>query len=146
MVQSPFPILVCCSSLVETFEHFEGLNKTNIAICDIDGSFTNNLEMPELEDENTMLRSLSALKNFKGARYDSAFKEMYEEDLRKSDESFTIEARNVFFGILNQFLDLLCDGDCFKKVESAEDNVFINYFDEQAYLQWFEGTKNYNFA
>ena len=146
MVQSPFPILVCCSSLVETFEHFEGLNKTNIAICDIDGSFTNNLEMPELEDENTMLRSLSALKNFKGARYDSAFKEMYEEDLRKSDESFTIEARNVFFGILNQFLDLLCDGECFKKVESAADNVFINYFDEQAYLQWFEDTKNYNFA
>ena len=57
--------------------------------------------MPELEDENTMLRSLSALKNFKGARYDSAFKEMYEEDLRKSDESFTIEARNFFFSILN---------------------------------------------
>ena len=67
---------------METFENFEGLSKEQISICDIDGSFTNNLELPELEDENTMLRSLSALKNFKGARYDSAFKEMYEEDMR----------------------------------------------------------------
>ena len=119
MVNSPFPILICCSGLVETFEGFEGLNKDHIAICDIDGSFTNNLELPELEDENSFLRSLSSLKNYKGARYDSAFKEMYEEDLRKSDENFTKEARTVFFGILNQFLDLLCDGDYFIPVENV---------------------------
>ena len=43
-------------------------------------------------------------------------------------------------------MDLLCDGDCFIPVANAEDRVFINYFDEEAYLQWFEGTKNYNFA
>lgn len=77
MVQSPFPILFTCSPLVQHFENFEELQKDHIAICDIDGSFTNNLQFPELEDEKRTLRLLSALKNFKGARYDSAFKEMH---------------------------------------------------------------------
>ena len=93
--------MLACSSLDENFEYFESLEGEHIAICDIDGSFTNNIDLPELENENIMLRSLSALKNFKGARYDSAFKEMYEDDLRLSQESFTIEARKVFFGILD---------------------------------------------
>ena len=48
-----------------------------------------------------MLRSLSALKNFKGAKFDSAFHEMYQEELIASDKKFTIEVRNVFFGILD---------------------------------------------
>lgn len=123
------------------------MNKDHIAICDIDGSFTNNLQLPELEDENTMLRSLSALKNFKGARYDSAFKEMHEEQLRKSDRTFTIEARNVFFGILNQFLNVLCDGEYFNQnLGDEEERVFVNYFREDDYLSWFEGSKNYEFA
>ena len=147
MVQSPFPILLACSSLDENFEYFEKMNKDHIAICDIDGSFTNSIDLPELEDENIMLRSLSALKNFKGARYDSAFKEMYEEDLKLSNESFTIEARKVFFGILDQFLGNLCDGSCFRnEIIDPRDLVFINYFDHDEYLQWFEGTKNYRFA
>lgn len=147
MVQSPFPILFACSNLVQTFEHFEAMNKDHIAICDIDGSFTNNLQLPELEDENTMLRSLSALKNFKGARYDSAFKEMHEEQLRNSDRTFTIEARNVFFGILNQFLNVLCDGEYFNQnLGDEEERVFVNYFREEDYLSWFEGSKNYEFA
>ena len=98
---SPFPILFTCSQLIQPFEYFEELRKDNIAICDIDGSYTNNLPLPALEDEKIILRSLSALKNFKGARYDSAFKEMYDADLKKSDTNFTIEVRNVFFGILD---------------------------------------------
>ena len=76
MVQSPFPILFTCSHLVQDFEYFEDLQKGNIAICDIDGSYTNNLDMPVLEIEKKILRSLSALKNFKGAKFDSAFHEM----------------------------------------------------------------------
>ena len=86
---------------MQDFEYFEKLGKDHIAICDIDGSYTNNIEFPELEGEKTFLRSLSALKNFKGAKFDSAFHEMYQEDLVTSDKKFTIEVRNVFFGILD---------------------------------------------
>jgi len=75
------PIIFACTHLVEQFEFFEEQGKDHVAICDIDGSFTNNLPMPELEDEKRILRSLSALKNFKGAKFDSAFTEMYQEDL-----------------------------------------------------------------
>lgn len=89
MVTSPFPILFACSHLVEQFEYFEELKRPGIAICDIDGSFTNNCEFPELEDEKRILRSLSALKNFKGAKFDSAFHEMYQEELANSDKLFT---------------------------------------------------------
>ena len=45
------------------------------------------------------------MKNFKGAKFDSAFHEMYQEELIASDKKFTIEVRNVFFGILDQFLN-----------------------------------------
>ena len=100
MVTSPFPIMFACSHLVAHYEYFEELGKDHIAICDIDGSFTNNLDFPELEDEKRILRSLSALKNFKGAKFDSAFHEMYQKDLVESGKRFTIEVRNVFFGIL----------------------------------------------
>lgn len=86
---------------MQDFDYFEKLGKSHIAICDIDGSYTNNIEFPLLEDERTILRSLSALKNFKGAKFDSAFHEMYQEDLVTSDKKFTIEVRNVFFGILD---------------------------------------------
>ena len=102
-VSSPFGIIFTCSHTVQHFEYFEEKNRTkkNIAICDIDGSFTNNLDFPELEDEKRILRSLSALKNFKGAKFDSAFHEIYHEDLLAYDKRFTIEVRNVFFGILD---------------------------------------------
>ena len=93
MVQSPFPILFACSHIVCDFEGFEALDKYHLAICDIDGSFTNNLDFPELDDEKRILRSLSALKNFKGAKFDSAFHEMYQEELIQSDNRFTIEVR-----------------------------------------------------
>lgn len=146
MVQSPFPILFACSHLVKDFEYFEELSKEHIAICDIDGSYTNNIQFPELEDEKKILRSLSALKNFKGAKFDSAFHEMYQEDLKNSDKQFTIEVRNVFFGILDQFLNLLPSGDYFKALDNDQERAFINYFDTEQYLDWFEGTNNYKFA
>ena len=146
MVQSPFPILFACSHIVCDFEGFEALDKDHIAICDIDGSFTNNLNFPELEDEKRILRSLSALKNFKGAKFDSAFHEMYSEELKESDNRFTIEVRNVFFGILDQFLNLLPDGSYFRKLGKDEEKAFINYFDRDSYLDWFDGTKNKVFA
>lgn len=64
----------------------------------------------------------------------------------ESDARFTIEVRNVFFGILEQFLNLLPDGSLFKKLEIGEEKAFINYFDHEGYLDWFDGTKNKEFA
>ena len=49
----------------------------NVAICDIDGSFTNNLEFPKLEDELNHLRILNSLKNYKVTKFDSAFTDQY---------------------------------------------------------------------
>jgi len=67
---------------------------------------------------------------------------MYQEELLASDKRFTIEVRNVFFGILEQFLNLLPDGELFKKLDIGEEKAFINYFDHEGYLDWFDGTKN----
>ena len=53
-----------------------------------------------------------------------------------------MEVRNVFFGILDQFLNLLPDGSYFKKLEHDEIKAFINYFEEDEYIDWFDGTKN----
>ena len=54
---------------------------------------------------------------------------MYQEDLINSDKQFTVDVRNVFFGILDQFLNLLPTGEYFKKLDSDEEMAFINYFD-----------------
>ena len=100
-----------------------------------------------MEDEKRILRSLSALKNFKGAKYDSAFPEIYQEELLQSDKKFTIEVRNVFFGVLDQFLNQLPGGEYFNKIDDPTvEKVFINYFDEQKYLDWFKDTGNDKFA
>ena len=34
-----------------------------MAVCDIDGSFTNKIEFPEMEDEKNFIRSIMNLKN-----------------------------------------------------------------------------------
>jgi len=66
--------------------------------------------------------------------------------LLNSDKQFTIEVRNVFFGILDQFLNLLPSGDYFKELGKDEERAFINYFDQEQYLDWFDGTNNKAFA
>lgn len=117
-----------------------------MAICDIDGSFTNNLNFPELEDEKRMLRSLSALKNFRGAKFDSAYEESYAEEMKAQEKNFARDVRNQFFGVLDQFLNLIPDNGCFKKLDPDEEKVFIYTFDQDKYLDWFEGTGNLEFA
>ena len=65
------------------------MERDNVAICDIDGSFTNNLDLPELEDEKVFLRSLSALKNFRNLKFDVAFPESFADEMFQSEQNFT---------------------------------------------------------
>ena len=41
---------------------------------------------------------------------------------------------------------LLTDGSFFKTLKDDDAKAFINYFDRDEYLSWFEGTKNLEFA
>ena len=58
--------IITCQSLVKSFEKFEEKRmkdsyeniRDNIAICNIDGSFTNDIGMPELSEEKTLLKTL----------------------------------------------------------------------------------------
>jgi hypothetical protein len=48
-VESPSPVIFCCSPLDTDFEYFDKLQKSgfnNLAIIDIDGSYTNDLQFP----------------------------------------------------------------------------------------------------
>lgn len=68
--------------------------------------------------------------------------------MRKSDLTFTIEVRLVFFNILDKFLSTLVDENysCFKELEPGEDRAFINYFDREQFLDLYQDTKNLDFA
>lgn len=141
---SPLPAIFCCQQTVADFDTFEQLENKAIAICDIDGSFTNNLDMPSLEDERSMIRTLNMLKNRRGYRSDGAFPELYQKDLKEADKHFTTEVRNVFKSQLDQFLIEL--PSYFKEIQADEELTFINYFDEEKYLDEYEGFGNYDFA
>ncbi len=53
-VESPSPVIFCCNPLDTDFEYFDKLQKSgfnNLAIIDIDGSYTNDLHFPQLNEE-----------------------------------------------------------------------------------------------
>ena len=153
MVCTPSKILITCSDSIQGYEYFEALNEEftepaeKIAICDIDSSFTNNLPMPELENEIIFLKELSMI--VKRRRYLTDY--VYEEqpsaqNSQEDEQNFTAEIRQVFFGILNQFLGVLKNEECFRKIEDERDFKFQLYFNKEEYLMWFDGTKNLKFA
>ena len=64
------PIIFCVSSLVKNFDEFEELIEAssfgNMAVCDIDGSFTNEsdkMKFPKIERERDYIRAIMNLKN-----------------------------------------------------------------------------------
>ena len=65
--ESPVPIIFCVSPLVKDFDQFEELiqssNFMNMAVCDIDGSFTNDMKFPIIEGEKNYIRTIMNLKN-----------------------------------------------------------------------------------
>jgi hypothetical protein len=86
--ESPTPVIFCCSPLQMGFEHFLELEEqgmTNLAILDIDGSYTNNKEFCKLENEAQFLRTLNQLKNKSLMKLDYAFSDMIEDEQNAGD-------------------------------------------------------------
>ena len=52
----------------------------------------------------------------------------------------------MFFGMLEQFLNPLADGEYFNKLEPGQERAFINYFNREDYMSWFDDSKNKEFA
>ena len=75
--ESPVPILFCISPLVRTFDDFEELIASsgfgNMAVCDIDGSFSNDIQFKEMEEEKAYIRAIMGLKNHQISQFDNAF-------------------------------------------------------------------------
>ena len=77
-------------------------------MCDIDGSITNNIAMPALDQEiNQILKPLWIHNHGKMARLDLAFKQMERKEILKSERQGTIELRQKFFKVLDYFCDFL---------------------------------------
>lgn len=66
LAESPSPLIFCCSDLHMGFDHFERLEEqgfTNLAILDIDGSYTNNKQFKVMPNEGNVMRTLNNFKN-----------------------------------------------------------------------------------
>ena len=116
----------------------------NIAICDIDGSYTNNLDLPKLEDELHHLRTLNLLKNYKVTKFDSAFSDQYQAELDANHKTFVKEVRDYFKGILSPYIDDI--GDFIREVKPPKEPTFNNYFKKSSYIANFTGTECEQFA
>ena len=72
-------VIYGCRQCDATYDYFETLNKeenTNMVICDIDASMTNEpTDLPQLPNESILRRILALLKNKKSNNYDIAYSE-----------------------------------------------------------------------
>ena len=97
-----------------------------IAILDIDGSYTNEKKFPELPDEGLVLRTLNCFKNKMITQYDYLYKNE-KSSPEKDTESFIKEVRQTFFKFLKPFLEdvpKFLNKNCL--IDSR--NVFSKYF------------------
>lgn len=108
----------------------------NLAILDIDGSYTNDHKFPSVENEGYAMRALNTLKNRRIQKYDYAFKEMVDNDV-EDDENFIQEVRQTFFNMLKPFL--VQADECIDKKKRADDTntVFTNYFNKKKFKEYF---------
>lgn len=74
------------------FDYFMALEEEggmgNLAILDIDGSYTNNQKFPTLQCEQSFMRTLNSLKNRKITKYDYAYVDMVTQDTEEDQENF----------------------------------------------------------
>ena len=118
----------------------------NLAILDIDGSYTNDHKFSSVQNEGYAMRALNTLKNRRIQKYDYAFKEMVENDQEDDEENFIQEVRQTFFNLLKPLLTNVNDFiDKTKKADDA-DTVFTKYFDKKRYLDSFRGEAQEAFA
>jgi hypothetical protein len=52
-------VIFGCNASMAGFDYFESLQSNEMAICDIDACFTNNLELPRLPSEHMYIRILN---------------------------------------------------------------------------------------
>ena len=58
MVDSPFPKIYATNNFQNSFEDFEEMS-SDVAVCDIDISFTNEIDLPAIPNEKLIIRILS---------------------------------------------------------------------------------------
>ena len=81
LVESPSPVFLCTSDELfdgNCFEYLEDLRQSicpNLAICDIDGANTNEIELkfPAMPNEKHCIKTLASLKNQVIAQFDLAY-------------------------------------------------------------------------
>ncbi len=71
-----------------------------MAVCDVDGSFTNNMSFPEMEDEKNFIRSIMNLKNHQISQFDNAFCDQNADQKQEDDKNFVTDARQLFMSVL----------------------------------------------
>ena len=108
-VESPMPVIFCCSPDDRDFNYFESLTEQglrNLAIVDIDGNYTNNVQMAELPGEINSLKMLNSLRNKRIFKYDYSYKEL---NMRREldSEQFVEDVRRVFLSLLTPFLNVV---------------------------------------
>lgn len=103
----------------------------DIAICDIDASFTNNIELPTIFQEPVNCRILSIFKNSRVQQYDLAYENKEEQEAFTEEVYQTI--RETFFNILKPYLQNI------EKYISIDDESanFYTYFETNEYLSQF---------
>ncbi len=67
------PLIYGACSYDASFETFELQCNESVVICDIDASFTNNVELPRLPTEPMIIRLLSLMRNQRVEQYDFAY-------------------------------------------------------------------------
>lgn len=177
LIESPSPLIFCCSDEdthhmgLSAFEYILELQKDgfkNIAVCDIDGKFTNEsdsfnsetgIKFPEVFQESFLVRNLNILMNKQMQSFDKAYPDIYSE---QQEASLVDDVRELFFNILKPILLPLFQTehdsnqmtnpgkrmeDKDKKYIYIDTNrdaadvgtVFEKYFKKEDFLELFEG-------
>ena len=109
----------------------------NLAILDIDGSYTNEQDFGIAQFERNAMIVLNQLKNKRIEKYDYAFKDMAVGD-QEDEEYFIREVRLTFFNLLKIYLSPIVE--CIDKTKDKNDanTVFSKYFNKEKYLSNFD--------
>ena len=126
----------------------------NMAICDIDGGVTNEIDLnfPEVHMEPFLVKNLNILKNQQMQQFDQAFDHSFNPD--EDEKKFVKDVRSLFFNILKPILSPLIVNDeetgkpkYFHQVDSRDVSaVFEKYFKKAEYFELFEGSASEEFV
>ena len=72
-----------------------------MAVCDIDGSFTNDIKFKEMEEEKSYIRAIMGLKNHQISAFDNAFDDQNEDLYAGYKENFIEDIRQSFMYMIS---------------------------------------------